>query len=132
MLENILKVLTSLRLTVVCLAIALLLVFFGTIAQVSEGLYDAQNRWFRSVFIWWGPESAGWRIPAVGVLMTSGYLLVLYALRSTPVSYVAPARELGIVLGAFVGAVGLKEGYGVPRVAGASVIVAGVLMIAAA
>ena len=31
--------------------------------------------------------------------MTGGYLLVLLALRLAPVSYVAPARELSIVIG---------------------------------
>src|SRR5262245_24659372 len=47
------KFLTSLRLTVVCLALGIVLVFFGTIAQVNEGLWNAQERWFRSWFIWW-------------------------------------------------------------------------------
>ena len=60
MLDRIIKFFTSLRLTVVCLAFAVLLVFFGTLAQVNEGLYDAQNRWFRSIFVWWGPAGAGW------------------------------------------------------------------------
>jgi hypothetical protein len=32
----------------------------------------------------------GWRIPAVAILMTTGYPLVLLAFESTQVSYVAP------------------------------------------
>ena len=50
--KKIFKILTSLRLTVGCLALGILLVFFGTIAQVNEGLYNAQDRWFRSFFVW--------------------------------------------------------------------------------
>src|SRR5687768_15381206 len=49
--KKIFQVLTSLRLTVACLAVGVLLVFFGTIAQVDEGLYKAQDRWFRSFFV---------------------------------------------------------------------------------
>jgi len=54
------KIFTSLRLTVVCLAVGILLVFFGTVAQVNEGLYDAQHRWFRSFFVWWSPAATWW------------------------------------------------------------------------
>lgn len=56
------KQLASLRLTVVLLVLATLLVFLGTLAQVHEGLYDAQARWFKSFLItrregdvWWVP-----------------------------------------------------------------------------
>ena len=42
--------LTSLKLAVVLLGLSALLVFLGTLAQVHEGLYLAQERWFKS---WW-------------------------------------------------------------------------------
>ena len=42
MLKSCLNFLTSLRLTVVLLGLALILVFAGTLAQVHMGLYDAQ------------------------------------------------------------------------------------------
>jgi hypothetical protein len=71
MIERIIKFFTSLRLTVVCLGLAVLLVFFGTLAQVNEGLYDAQNRWFRSFFVWWDPPGSGWKLP----IFPGGYLL---------------------------------------------------------
>jgi hypothetical protein len=71
MLERVIKFVTSLRLTVVCLGFAVLLVFFGTLAQVNEGLYQAQNRWFRSLFVWWGPQGGGWKVP----IFPGGYLL---------------------------------------------------------
>src|SRR5688572_17826741 len=53
------KFFTSLRLTVVCLAFSVLLVFLGTLAQVEEGLYAAQARWFRSFIVWF--DFFGWR-----------------------------------------------------------------------
>lgn len=71
MLDNIVKFFTSLRLTVVCLGLAVLLVFFGTLAQVDDGLYLAQAKWFRSFIVWWGPEGARWRIP----VFPGGYLI---------------------------------------------------------
>ena len=57
----------SLRLTVACLLAALVLVFVGTLAQVDQGLYDAQKKYFRSYFL--VPESiggAGWAQIRVG------------------------------------------------------------------
>jgi hypothetical protein len=42
---------TSLRLTVVCLGLGLVLVFAGTMAQDPLGLYLAQEKFFRSFFV---------------------------------------------------------------------------------
>src|ERR1051325_7260804 len=61
----------SLRLTVVTLAMALVLVFVGTLAQVNLGLYLAQENYFSSLFVMWGPQSADWKIP----VWPGGYLL---------------------------------------------------------
>ena len=71
MFNRIFKFFSSLRLTVVCLGLAVVLVFLGTLAQVNEGLYLAQSRWFRSFFVWLGPEGAGWKVP----VFPGGYLL---------------------------------------------------------
>jgi hypothetical protein len=61
----------SLRLTVVTLTLALVLVFVGTLAQVKLGLYLAQERYFSSIFVMWGPQGSDWRIP----VWPGGYLL---------------------------------------------------------
>ncbi|MEC9080318.1 MAG: cytochrome c biogenesis protein ResB [Verrucomicrobiota bacterium] len=53
--------------TVVCLIAAMVLVFVGTLAQVDQGLYDAQKKYFRSYFL--VPESiggAGWAQIRIG------------------------------------------------------------------
>ena len=51
LLNRLIRVITSLRLTVVLLAFGILLVFIGTIAQVDEGLYNAQARYFHQWFV---------------------------------------------------------------------------------
>jgi hypothetical protein len=67
---------TSLRLTVACLALGLVLVFVGTLAQVDLGLYKAQNEFFRSFLVFWGPKDAGWKIPVLpGGYLVGGVLL---------------------------------------------------------
>ncbi|MCX5682081.1 MAG: ResB protein required for cytochrome C biosynthesis, partial [Planctomycetota bacterium] len=77
LLDRLIKVFTSLRLTAVCLALALLLVFFGTLAQVDLGLYKVQNEFFRSFLIYWGPKGASWRIPVFpGGYLIGGVLLI--------------------------------------------------------
>jgi hypothetical protein len=67
----VIKFFTSLRLTVVLLAFAIVVVFIGTLAQVDEGLYNAQARYFRQWLIL-GLTISGHRIP---VLLPGGYLI---------------------------------------------------------
>src|SRR5271165_4477596 len=44
------KFLSSLRITVTCLFLLFVLTFWGTIAQVQQGLFAAQDRFFNSFF----------------------------------------------------------------------------------
>lgn len=75
--DPLIKFFTSLRLTVVCLTVAMLLVFIGTLAQVDLGLYKAQNEFFRSFFVFWGPKGSGWKIPVFpGGYLVGGFLLI--------------------------------------------------------
>lgn len=69
--ERLIDFFSSLRLTVVCLGLGILLIFFGTLAQVDLGLYKAQNEFFRSFLVFWGPKGASWKIP----VLPGGYLL---------------------------------------------------------
>ena len=69
---------------------------------------------------------------AVAILSPLAYLLVLYALRLAPVSLVAPARELSIVLGSLGAWLLLREPNPGRRIAGAVIVLAGVAAIAAA
>jgi hypothetical protein len=63
MLRKFVDLITSLRLTIVCLAAAMVLIFAGTIAQVHLGIWEAQQRYFQSLFVWWPPEGHGFKIP---------------------------------------------------------------------
>jgi drug/metabolite transporter (DMT)-like permease len=66
----------------------------------------------------------------VGVLSRLAYILVLTALVVSPVSYLAPAREIGILIGALLGARLLAEGHVMRRGIGAAAMVIGVLTLA--
>jgi len=71
MLRRAFSFLSSLRLTVVLLAMSIALVFFGTLGQVSDGLYEAQTRYFKSWVTTWQPSAGSWfHLPLPG-----GYLL---------------------------------------------------------
>ncbi len=72
-----------------------------------------------------------WR-PAliVGALAPTSYVMVLTALKYAPLSAVAPARELSMLVGALVGAKLLAEGEVRRRMIGAGLIAAGVAGLA--
>ena len=68
---------SSVKLAVVLLALGLILVFWGTLAQVKLGLYQAQNEFFRSFFIYWQPSGSNLRIPIFpGSYLVGGLLLI--------------------------------------------------------
>ena len=78
---------------------------------------------------------AVWRnhkVEALGVAVLSplSYILVLTALVFSPVSYVAPAREVSILIGAVMGARLLAEGDTKKRIIAACAIVLGVVALA--
>ncbi|MBI2517541.1 MAG: EamA family transporter [Opitutae bacterium] len=71
-----------------------------------------------------------WHALAVAVLASTGYVLILTAMRFTPVSYIAPAREISIVIGAFFGAKLLKEADAPRRLLAAAGMAAGIIALA--
>jgi hypothetical protein len=71
LISRLIKIFTSLRLTVILLAFAIVLVFVGTLAQVDEGLYNAQARYFRQWLIF-GLDLFGRKIP---LILPGGYLI---------------------------------------------------------
>jgi drug/metabolite transporter (DMT)-like permease len=73
-----------------------------------------------------------WRAAlVVAVLSPLAYFMVLMALRIAPVSSVAPAREISILIGAVMGARLLAENRSRRRLLAATGMVAGVIAIAA-
>ncbi|MBX3002245.1 MAG: EamA family transporter [Caldilineaceae bacterium] len=75
---------------------------------------------------------SSYRNEALGIAILSplAYILVLTALQMAPVSYVAPMREISVLIAVLMGAFLLKEGELRRRLAAAAVIVVGVVVIA--
>ena len=71
MLRKLVDLITSLKLTIACLAAAMVLVLAGTFAQVHFGIHVVQQRYFQSLFVWWPPEGRGFKIP----IFPGGYLV---------------------------------------------------------
>ncbi len=71
-------------------------------------------------------------IMAVGVMSLCGFLLVLFALTVSQVSYVAPVREISVVFGAVLGALVLREPFARVKIAGSALIFAGIVLISLA
>ena len=68
-------------------------------------------------------------ILTAGLLVFLAYGLVLKAYSFSQVSYVSPAREVGIVIGVLMGVFVLKEPFGKGRILGSSAIVLGLVLI---
>src|SRR5438445_4359395 len=74
-----------------------------------------------------------WQTIVVASAMNlTSYLLVLFAFRLSKVGYVVAARELSILFSAFIGSLWLGEGPLLPRLTGASIVLAGVVCVALA
>jgi drug/metabolite transporter (DMT)-like permease len=83
----------------------------------------------------WREVQKEWRehrrqIVAIGILCPLSYILVLTALVTTPVSYIAPAREVSILIGTVMGTRWLSEGDAMRRIPAAVAIVCGVVALA--
>jgi drug/metabolite transporter (DMT)-like permease len=113
---------------VATLAIAPLLYDAGTAYTQLVLLTPFALRRWPEVTVHWR-EHRGYAI-GVAVLAPIAYVLVLTAMTFTPVSYIAPAREVSIVIGAFLGARFLKETDGPRRMWAAVAVAAGVIALA--
>ncbi|MGX5679938.1 EamA family transporter [Schumannella luteola] len=67
-----------------------------------------------------------------GILGPLAYILILIAIQMAPVSIIAPAREVSVVLVGLAGWLLFKEPHPVQRLIGAVVVLAGVALLAAA
>jgi drug/metabolite transporter (DMT)-like permease len=70
-----------------------------------------------------------WPVLAVAILSPLSYLLVLYAMKTTPVIYVAPTREISIVFAVFMGRQLMAEQNTKRRLIGALMIISGVMVL---
>ena len=81
---------------------------------------DAVNEWREHKF----------EAIAIAILIPLSYILVLTAMQFTPVSYVAPAREISILIGTAMGARLLAEGDAPRRLGAAGAMVLGMVALA--
>lgn len=111
------------------------------VVGMSPILLDYYGNFFRLVFLLpfllHDRETAArhWReqwkyVLIVALLSPVGYVLVLYAMQSAPLSHVAPAREVSMLFAALIGGQLLGERDRLPRIAGAALIAFGVMALA--
>jgi len=83
----------------------------------------------------WSPFLAAWKGPRIPLILAAmlgvvAYLLALIAYSFAPLGYSGAIREVGVVIGAFLGWQFLEEPMGRTRVLGSMTIFAGILIIA--
>lgn len=98
MLDRITSFISSLRLTVVLLGLALVLVFAGTLAQVHLGLYAVQSEFFRSFFVYWTPPGTGWKIPVLPGGWLIGWFLLVNLLAAHLERFRFTRKKIGIAI----------------------------------
>jgi uncharacterized membrane protein len=98
LIDRLIKFFTSLKLTVVLLALGIVLVFWGTLAQVNLGLYKAQNEFFRSYFIFWTPKGWPTGIPIFPGGYTVGGLLLINLFSAHTRYYQPGKKKIGIAM----------------------------------
>ena len=81
--------------------------------------------------LWQELKNQGFRLPLMGILGVSAYLMAVLAYSFAPLSYSGAVREVSVVFGAIAGWWFLKEEMGGMRILGAVVIFIGILVIAA-
>jgi drug/metabolite transporter (DMT)-like permease len=70
-----------------------------------------------------------WEAIGIAVLSSLAYIMVLTALITAPVSYIAPVRELSILFGALMGTWLLKEGHARRRLLSAGLMAIGIILL---
>jgi len=97
--QEFLERLASVELTLFCLALAMVLVVFGTLAQVRMGTFAAQKMFFNR---WWIPETFGdWRIPVFPGGLTVGALWTLNLIAAFIARFKYRRKDAGILISHF-------------------------------
>lgn len=104
-------------------------ILFLTLSEAGRSVLLAPLAWRRRHEVRQAWRSTRREALGIALLSPLAYLLVLTAMTLTPISRVAPAREVSILLGAVLGQRLLDEGGGVRRLLGAAGMVAGVAVL---
>lgn len=105
----------------------LLLNYFSNLTQLIILMPVVSKRWgqVRHDWLYHKKEAVG-----IGILSSLAYILVLTTMIFTPVSHVAPVREVSILIGTFMGTRLLAEGFGWRRMMAAGAMVIGIIAVA--
>jgi len=93
-----LKPLSSLRLTIVCLACCMVLLFAGTLDQVHVGIFEAQNRYFKSFLLFFTIPGAGFKVPWFPGGYTLGIVLLANLIAAHATRFRFSWRKTGIIV----------------------------------
>ncbi len=76
----------------------MVLIFLGTLAQVHFGIHAVQAKYFQSLFVFWSPTGASWKIPILpgGYLLGTVLLINLIAAHATRFQF--SKKKAGIIL----------------------------------
>ncbi len=107
----------------------LLLDYVSSLERIAVLAPAARSKW-AAVRRHWQDHKAG--VIAIAVFNPLAYILVLYALTFTPVAYVAPTREVSVLLTVLAGSLLLHEGKLGQRLGWATVILAGLAILVSA
>jgi drug/metabolite transporter (DMT)-like permease len=110
------------------LAISPLVMEWGTTLGLALLLAPAAARNWKEVQQEWKIHRR--QAIGIGFLSPLSYILVLSALVFSPVSYIAPAREISILIGAVFGVRLLAEGHRARRCIAAAMMVCGIVALA--
>ncbi len=93
------KFLSSLRLTIVLLALAMVLIFVATISQVELGIHEVQLRFFRSWVAWWDvmPGDKKLSLPMPGGTLL-GLLLIINLLAAHGARFKLRWNKAGMIV----------------------------------
>ncbi|MGZ5907049.1 MAG: EamA family transporter [Reyranella sp.] len=83
----------------------------------------------RPATVWGHLRRTWWRGAIGGVIANVGYGIAIYALVLGPMAHIAALRETSVLFGALMGTLLLGESFGLRRVAAASVIVVGLVLM---
>jgi len=92
----------------------------NTVVLVPYGLWRNAAGMTFALRRFWGRGLSG------GALQALSYGIVLWAMTRAPVAAVAALRETSVLFAALIGAVFLREGFGLSRIVGAASVVAGI------
>ena len=113
---------------VASLAVPPLLMDYG--ANVGRGILLTPTAYRRRSLVVQHWQNHRIEVIAIGVLTPLAYILVLTAMQTTPVAYVAPLREVSVLLSVLAGSLLLGEGQLAHRLKWAAVILVGVVTLA--